>query len=210
MGRCKESLREEVTRAFKGSGSLDPLLALHEARPRGRAFSVRRRQTLNSLPPSLPASEIPPWCPTLSGDLDLDRPLSEAITPLGVGETWLRRPRRDSAGERSALGQRCLDDLDTLRKGERGYVGSLFQTQEGIMQGTCSQGLDTSFVALGYGKVAVLGRRARHHRVDADFVDRAHAHRAGASRLAGPGLCILGNDAVGRIGSGRELLLGGR
>ena len=26
MGRCKESLREEVTRAFKGSGSLDPLL----------------------------------------------------------------------------------------------------------------------------------------------------------------------------------------
>ena len=27
MGRCKESLREEVTRAFRGSGSLDPLLA---------------------------------------------------------------------------------------------------------------------------------------------------------------------------------------
>ena len=51
MGRCKESLREEVTRAFKGSGSLDPLLALHEARPRGRAFSVRRHQTLtHSLP----------------------------------------------------------------------------------------------------------------------------------------------------------------
>ena len=25
------------------------------------------------------------------------------------------------------------------------------------MQGTCGQGLDTSFIALGYGKVAVLG-----------------------------------------------------
>ena len=28
MGRCNESLREEVTRALKGGGSLDPLLAL--------------------------------------------------------------------------------------------------------------------------------------------------------------------------------------
>ena len=28
MGRCKESLREEVTRVLKSSGSLDPLLAL--------------------------------------------------------------------------------------------------------------------------------------------------------------------------------------
>jgi len=77
------------------------------------------------------------------------------------------------------------------------------------MQGTCGQGLDTSFIALGYGKVAVLGV-ARHHRVDADFVDRAHAHRAGASRLVGPGFCILGNDAVGRIGGSRELFLGRR
>ncbi len=37
------------------------------------------------------------------------------------------------------------------RQGDTSTAGGIFMT------GTCGQGLDTSFVALGYGKVATLG-----------------------------------------------------
>lgn len=44
MGRCKEGLREEVTRAFKRQRSLAPLLAAKKARPRCRAFHLFGRR----------------------------------------------------------------------------------------------------------------------------------------------------------------------
>jgi hypothetical protein len=55
-----------------------------------------------------------------------------------------------------------------------------------------------------------FGCRTRHHRVDADIIERAHANCAGSIRMAGSRRGLLCGNAVGRIGGGRKLLLGRR
>ena len=75
------------------------------------------------------------------------------------------------------------------------------------MAEVCTRGVDTGFVALGYAKVAILGRGARHHRVAADFFHRAYAAGPCCAWLAGPWFGILRRDATCRFGRRRELFL---